>query len=80
MGQSVITVFGGFGFLGRHIVGPLADGRAKVRAASRHPERTDAPGTGVAGGSIEPVYAHVRDALMAMSGRFDGRKGSAHRC
>ncbi len=38
------------------------------------------PGTGVAGGSIEPVYADVRDRLMAMSGRFDGRKGSGLRC
>ena len=80
MGQSVVTVFGGSGFLGRHIVGRLAGQGAKVRAASRHPERTDVPGTGVEGGEIDSVYADVRDALMAMSGRFDGRKGSALRC
>jgi NADH dehydrogenase len=80
MGHGVVTHFGGSGFLGRHIVGWLAGQGAGVRAASRYPERTDVPGTGVAGGEIEPVCADVRDRLMAMSGRFDGRKGSALRC
>ena len=61
MGQSLVTVFGGSGFVGRHIVGRLAGQGAGVRAASRHPEKTDAPGTGVEGGEIEPVYADVRD-------------------
>ncbi len=55
MGQSLVTVFGGSGFLGRHIVGRLAGQGARVRAASRHPEKTEAPGTGVAGGEIDSV-------------------------
>ncbi len=67
MGQSLVTVFGGSGFLGRHIVGRLVDEGARVRAASRHPERTDVPGTGVAGGAIEPVYADVRDDASVAS-------------
>ncbi len=61
MGQNLVTVFGGSGFLGRHIVGRLAGQGARVRAASRHPERTDVPGSGVAGGEIDSVYADVRD-------------------
>ncbi len=68
MGQSVVTVFGGSGFLGCHIVGRLLGGaHTKVRAASRHSERTVIPGTGVASRAIEPVYADLRDALMAVS-------------
>ncbi len=72
MGQSVVTVFGGSGFLGRHIVGRLAGQGAKVRAASRHPERTDVPGTGVEGGEVEggeidSVYADVRDDASVAS-------------
>ena len=67
MGQSVVTVFGGSGFLGRHIVGRLAGQGAKVRAASRHPERTDVPGTGVEGGEIDSVYADVRDDASVAS-------------
>ncbi len=61
MGHGVVTVFGGSGFLGRHIVGRLTGQGARVRAASRHAERTGVPGTGVAGGAIELVYADVRD-------------------
>ncbi len=67
MGQSVVTVFGGSGFLGRHIVGRLAGQGAKVRAASRHPERTDVPGAGVEGGEIDSVYADVRDDASVAS-------------
>jgi nucleoside-diphosphate-sugar epimerase len=39
MTHSPITVFGGTGFLGRHIVRRLADGGADVRVAVRHPEQ-----------------------------------------
>ena len=67
MGHGMVTVFGGSGFLGRHIVGRLVGGGSKVRAASRHSERTVVPGTGVASRAIEPVYADLRDALMAVS-------------
>ena len=67
MGQSVVTVFGGSGFLGRHIVGRLAGQGAKVRAASRHPERTDVPGTRIEAGDIDSVYADVRDDASVAS-------------
>ncbi len=67
MGQSLVTVFGGSGFLGRHIVGRLAGQGARVRAASRHPERTDVPGTRIEAGDIESVYADVRDDASVAS-------------
>jgi uncharacterized protein YbjT (DUF2867 family) len=44
-----VTVFGGTGFLGRHIVKRLSMKGATVRVAVRHPERTvvdAAPGGG----------------------------------
>lgn len=37
--DSLITVFGGTGFLGRHIVRVLAERGHRVRIAARHPER-----------------------------------------
>ncbi len=67
MGHGVVTVFGGSGFLGRHIVGRLVDQGARVRAASRHPERTDVPGTRAEGVEIDSVYADVRDDASVAS-------------
>jgi NADH dehydrogenase len=67
MGHGLVTVFGASGFLGRHILGRLADAGAKVRAASRHPERTGVPGTDAAGAAIEAVYADVRDDASVAS-------------
>jgi uncharacterized protein YbjT (DUF2867 family) len=37
---NLVTVFGGTGFVGRRVVRQLSDAATKVRAASRHPERT----------------------------------------
>jgi uncharacterized protein YbjT (DUF2867 family) len=41
MPESVTTVFGGTGFLGRALVRELADASLPVRIASRHPARPD---------------------------------------
>lgn len=39
MAQEKVTVFGGTGFLGRHVVQRLLEADYPVRVASRHPER-----------------------------------------
>lgn len=41
MTEQLVTVVGGSGFLGRHIVGALTDAGYRVRVAARHPERAD---------------------------------------
>ena len=43
MNDRIVTVFGGTGFLGRHVVRSLRSGGFTVRVASRHPDRADAP-------------------------------------
>ena len=65
MEHSVVTVFGGSGFLGRHIVRRLADQGARVRVAVRRPEGATLLGTSAVRGQIEPVYADVRDETSA---------------
>jgi NADH dehydrogenase len=58
---SQVTVFGGSGFLGRHIVERLASDGAAVRVAVRHPERA-AFLTGIStAGLITTVHADVWD-------------------
>jgi NADH dehydrogenase len=42
MAQEKVTVFGGTGFLGRHVVQHLLEADYPVRVASRHPERAAA--------------------------------------
>jgi NADH dehydrogenase len=42
MAREKVTVFGGTGFLGRHVVQHLLEADCPVRVASRHPERTAA--------------------------------------
>lgn len=54
--ENIVTVFGGTGFLGHHVVKRLAD-RGRVRVAVRHPERASLLATS----TIEPVYADVGD-------------------
>lgn len=49
-----ITLFGGSGWLGRHLALRLAERGVDVRAASRHPA-TDLPA------GVEPVVADIRD-------------------
>src|SRR5436309_693008 len=65
--MTLVTVFGGSGFLGRRIVERLAGVGEIVRVAVRHPERVRVDGTG---GSV-PVAADVRDpesVLAAIAG------------
>jgi uncharacterized protein YbjT (DUF2867 family) len=59
MRYSRVTVFGGSGFLGRQIVGRLADDGAQVRIAVRHPERASVLAMASTTGQIVPVYADV---------------------
>lgn len=54
-----VTVFGGTGFLGRHVVRQLAAVGRPVRVAVRRPERAE-PLAGAAA-EIEPFYVDVRD-------------------
>lgn len=58
--MNPVTVFGGTGFLGRHIVKRLSMEGVTVRVAVRHPERAviDAPR---GGGPIVPMAADVRN-------------------
>ena len=61
MKQRIVTVFGGSGFLGRHLVRHLAPSGAQIRVAVRDPEAAKflKPLGGV--GQIVPLHAHVRD-------------------
>lgn len=51
-----ITVFGGTGFLGRHVVRDLLDGGCEVRIAARHPDRDRA-----SEGATDRLAADVRN-------------------
>jgi len=55
MADRIITVFGGTGFLGRHVVHHLLGQSLPVRIASRHPERVPSPSGGSALQSIAPI-------------------------
>ncbi len=51
---SCVTVFGGTGFLGRHVVQHLRDSGVTVRIASRHPGQTD-------GDTVKQIRADAHD-------------------
>jgi uncharacterized protein YbjT (DUF2867 family) len=57
--EQVVTVFGGIGFLGRHIVRHLHDSGFAVRIATRHPDRARLPAPD--DGSIVSLHADVND-------------------
>lgn len=57
MAKKLVTVFGGTGFLGRHITARLVEDGTKVRVAVRHPEAASTAGPN----AIEAVRADVRD-------------------
>jgi uncharacterized protein YbjT (DUF2867 family) len=70
--QRRIVVFGGSGFLGRHVVLRLLDHGFAVRAVSRHPERSRAI-FGERNAAIESVRADVNEAASigaAVAGAF----------
>jgi len=62
MDYTRVTVFGGSGFLGSHIVAQLAGCGTNVRVAARHPKNTACPGP-PGDGSITSVCADVRDEI-----------------
>lgn len=58
--MTLVTVFGGTGFLGRHIVEGLAQEGMTVRIAARHPDRAVIP-RGSAREQLASVAADIRD-------------------
>ena len=60
MVRGKVTVFGGTGFLGRHVVQHLLDCEFSIRVTSRHPERTAALFPDVRLG-IESIHADIND-------------------
>ena len=60
MARGKVTVFGGTGFLGQHVVQRLLERDFSVRVASRHPERTAALFSDVQLG-IDSIHADIND-------------------
>jgi uncharacterized protein YbjT (DUF2867 family) len=61
--MSLVTVFGGTGFLGRRIVERLMRGGATVRVAVRHPEWVKVDSDLRNAGATTAMWADVRDPL-----------------
>ncbi len=61
MSVATATVFGGSGFVGRHVVRELARRGASVRVAVRHPDRALFLKSMGDVGQITPVAANIRD-------------------
>lgn len=61
MAQRLVTVFGGSGFLGRHVVQHLAHGGARVRVAVRDPEAAAHLRPMGDVGQIVGIQANLRD-------------------
>ena len=61
MDVGTITVFGGSGFIGRHLVRRLASAGARVRVATRDPEASQFLRPMGDVGQIAPVLANIRD-------------------
>jgi uncharacterized protein YbjT (DUF2867 family) len=72
--RSLITIYGGSGFIGRHVVRAIAKTGARMRVAVRRPELAGhlQPVGGV--GQINAVQANVRfpDSLLAAADGADG--------
>ena len=60
MAKALVTVFGGTGYLGRHVVARLLEDGVRVRVAVRRPEAASDLERD-AGGRLEAVRADVRD-------------------
>ncbi len=61
MAQSLVTVFGGSGFVGRHVVSRLAQRGWQVRVAVRRPDEALFLKPAGVVGQVTPVAANVRD-------------------
>jgi uncharacterized protein YbjT (DUF2867 family) len=61
MNNSIVTVFGGSGFIGRHLVQRLVAGGAIVRVAVRDPEGAGHLKTMGDAGQVVPVAADITD-------------------
>ncbi len=61
MSNSIVTVFGGSGFLGRHLVQRLVAGGAIVRVAVRDPEDAHYMKTMGDAGAVVPMAADITD-------------------
>ncbi|MCZ6522806.1 MAG: complex I NDUFA9 subunit family protein [Alphaproteobacteria bacterium] len=61
MAAPSITVFGGSGFLGRHLVKRLAEGGARLRVAVRYPEAAGFLKPMGEVGQVVPLQANLRD-------------------
>ncbi|MBP2291848.1 complex I NDUFA9 subunit family protein [Azospirillum rugosum] len=59
--NEVVTVFGGSGFIGRHLIRRLAKSGAIVRVVSRHPNQANFLKTAGSVGQIVPMAADVTD-------------------
>ncbi len=71
MANELITVFGGSGFIGRHVIRALAKRGARVRAAVRQPNLAGYLKVMGDVGQIEPVQANIRyesSIVQAMRG------------
>ena len=71
MADRIITVFGGTGFLGRHVVRHLLGQSLPVRIASRHPERVPSASRGAA---LQSIRADINDEA-AVAAAVDGAYG-----
>jgi len=58
MADRIVTVFGGTGFLGRHVVRHLPGQSLSARIASRHPDRVPSPSQGTA---LQSILADIND-------------------
>jgi NADH dehydrogenase len=61
MAQSLVTVFGGSGFVGRHLVSRLAQDGWEIRVAVRRPDEALFLKPAGVIGQVTPVAANVRD-------------------
>ena len=61
MAQSLVTVFGGSGFVGRHVVSLLAQEGWQVRVAVRRPDAALFLKPAGVVGQVTPVAANIRD-------------------
>jgi len=72
--NALITVFGGTGFLGRHIVRRLSKDGYRLRIATRRPNEALFLKTNGRPGQIDIVQANIRDAA-SIAAALDGADG-----